>query len=210
MFISLGVPLILFCDNGDDDEQNSSEKATDAGIGAQESIGARPLGESASNLEGEPDASRKIKADPGDGEGPSSVRRKVASESEPSPSHATKELPSLNEEEEALLWKKSDDWILQNLSNLEDEIQDEVSRLRKEEGMRAIAPERISRTIEDLSERYGIDKLPEILHDMKTNGKSSRFYSETKALVRELDREGINAKILKKAWDGKLNYHFCF
>jgi hypothetical protein len=45
------VPLIVFCDNGDDDEQTSSEKATDAGIGAQESIGARPLGESASNLE---------------------------------------------------------------------------------------------------------------------------------------------------------------
>jgi hypothetical protein len=60
--------------------------------------------------------------------------------------------------------------------------------------MREIAPERISRTIEDLSERYGIDKLPEILHDIQTNGKSSHFYSETKALVRELDREGINIK----------------
>jgi len=35
--------------------------------------------------------------------------------------------------------------------------------------------------------------------------KSSHFYNETKALVRELDREKVDAKILKKRMGWKIN-----
>lgn len=74
-----GVPFIAFCDD-EWDEQTSSDRETDAGISAQESIGARPQGEGASNLHNEASpASRKRRADPGDDVGPSSVRRKVDS-----------------------------------------------------------------------------------------------------------------------------------
>lgn len=52
-FKILGVPVIAFCDD-QGDEQSSSDGESDAGIGAQESSGARPQGEGASNLEAGP------------------------------------------------------------------------------------------------------------------------------------------------------------
>lgn len=174
--------LICFCDDGDDSE--NSNKA-----GREESIGARSPGEGAS---AEP-SYRKRRADPGDDVGPSSVRRRLESEKESNPAFTadpeinarvapptdpasssgvrTSALPSLTEEEEAQLWKQSDDWILKNLSRLENKIQDEVHRLRKEEGMRALGPERMARTVEDLTEKYGLEKIPEILNEIKTKGK---------------------------------------
>ena len=69
-----GVPLICFCDDGDDSE--NSNKA-----GREESIGARSPGEGAS---AEP-SYRKRRADPGDDVGPSSVRRRLESEKESNP-----------------------------------------------------------------------------------------------------------------------------
>jgi hypothetical protein len=56
IFLSFGVPVIAFCDDGD--EQTSSEKAPDAGIGAQQSSGTRPQGEGASNCDAGPSYSK--------------------------------------------------------------------------------------------------------------------------------------------------------
>lgn len=72
--LGFGIPIIAYCDDGD--EQTSSDGETDAGIGAQESIGARAPGEGASNMELESaPESHKRKADRGDDVGPSSRRR---------------------------------------------------------------------------------------------------------------------------------------
>lgn len=46
-------------------------------------------------------------------------------------------------------------------------------------------------------------KIPEILDDIKTHGQESMFYIESKALIRELDREGHNAKMIRRDWAGK-------
>lgn len=66
--------------------------------------------------------------------------------------------------------------------------------------MRPLAPERLSHIVDDLGEKYGLAKLPEVLNDIKTNQLSSSYYKETKALIRELDREGYNAKMVRKDW----------
>lgn len=68
--------------------------------------------------------------------------------------------------------------------------------------MRALAPERTAHIIEDLGEKYGLDKLPEILNEMKTHQLESTYYREAKALIRDLGREGYNAKQIKKNWYG--------
>lgn len=109
------------------------------------------------------------------------------------------EILSKAEEE---LWLKSYEWALQNLSDLENSLQDEILYLRKKENMRPLGPERVAHIIEDLGEKYGLAKLPEILNDIKTNQLTSEYYTETKVLIRELDREGYNAKMIKKDWDG--------
>lgn len=57
--------------------------------------------------------------------------------------------------------------LLLTHSRLENKIQDEVHRLRKEEGMRALGPERMARTVEDFTEKYGLEKFPEILNEIK-------------------------------------------
>ncbi|MED6116376.1 hypothetical protein PIB30_090607 [Stylosanthes scabra] len=74
--------------------------------------------------------------------------------------------------EEAQLWEQSDNYILKNLTELEDQIQDELYRLRKEEGMRTLGPERMAHTVEVLTERHGLEKIPEILSEIQTKGKS--------------------------------------
>ena len=57
VFLHFGIPLIVFCDG---DDKTSSEEATDAGVGAQESIETLPQGEGGSNIDASP-ASRKRK-----------------------------------------------------------------------------------------------------------------------------------------------------
>jgi len=45
--------------------------------------------------------------------------------------------------------------------------------------MRALAPERTAHILEDFGEKYGLDKLPEILNDMKTQRLESQYYMES-------------------------------
>ena len=109
----------------------------------------------------------------------------------------------LSEEEEAKLWEQSDTFILKNLTDLENQIQDEIQHLRKEERMRSLGPERMARTVEDLTERYGLQNIPDILNNLKTKGKESHYYKETQVFVRELDREKVTCNDLKSEWFGK-------
>lgn len=159
------------------------------------------------NSEAEP-ASRKRSADPREDVGPSSVRRRVDSLNPPGagemcgPSQP-QNIESLSQAEEEELWLKSDEWVLKNLSDLENNLQDEISKLRDKENMRSLAPERVAHILEDLGEKYGLDKLPEILQDIKTKKWDSEYYKETKLLIRKLDSQGYNAKMIRKDWDGK-------
>ena len=50
---------------------------------------------------------------------------------------------------------------------------------RATENMRALAPERTAHILEDFGEKYGLDKLPEILNDMKTQRLESQYYMES-------------------------------
>lgn len=173
--------------------QPSTERAPDQ---STSSTGARPQGDGGPpTIDSEsPDASRKRKADPGDGEGPSSVRRKVASESEPSPSHANRELPPVDQES-----LNSFSELLTAHRRIADRIQD----LRRELHTRVPGGFQAERLTEMLEDRHGADKMTEILHSLETEGRRSHYFQEVLSHFQDFRSNGVTERTPRKEWQGK-------
>lgn len=174
-------------------EGNAADRPPDQ---STSSTGARPQGDGgAPTIDSEsPDASRKRKADPGDGEGPSSVRRKVASESEPSPSHANRELPpvdqtSLNS--------------LKDILTAHERIADRIQDLCRELHTRVPGGFQRERLTILLEERHGGDKMTEILHSLQTEGCQSHYFQEVLSDFQDFRRNGVTEQTLRKKWQGR-------
>lgn len=82
------------------------------------------------------------------------------------------------------------------VTNQENALGDLILEFLKEEHMRAPAPNRLQRIVEMLEERHGVEKLPEMLSDLKENRLQSRFYKETKSFYNEL--RGASEDTLEK------------
>lgn len=140
----------------------------------------------------DPDASRKRKADPGDGEGPSSVRRKVASESAPDLSHANREqppAPSLNSFKELL--------------TAHQRIADRIQELCRELNTRVPGGFQAECLTEMLEERHGGDKMTEILRSLETEGRQSPDFQDILSDFKELRSSGVTEKSLRQDWQGR-------
>lgn len=67
-------------------------------------------------------------------------------------------------------------------------MQDEILMLRKQERMRSLCSTRLIYVVADLGHNYGLDKLPEMLNDIRTKGVHSEYYKFSKAVIREMER----------------------
>lgn len=85
LLLKLGIPMILFCIAN----ESGSEQETDAGVGAQESSGARSQG--ASNIDIEASGGQKASPSPGDGDDSDSGPSNHPSSNTPPPAQQQKQ-----------------------------------------------------------------------------------------------------------------------
>lgn len=88
LLLKLGIPMIVFCTAN----ESGSEQETDAGVGAQESSGARPQG--ASNIDIEASGGQKASPSPGDGDDSDSGPSNHPSSNTPPPAQQQTEEPT--------------------------------------------------------------------------------------------------------------------
>nr|WMB96938.1 hypothetical protein [Solanum melongena]WMB96984.1 hypothetical protein [Solanum melongena]WMB97196.1 hypothetical protein [Solanum aethiopicum]BAN09102.1 hypothetical protein [Solanum aethiopicum] len=88
------------------------------------------------------------------------------------------------------------DWTANWVTTRENALGDLINRLRKEEHMRPLAPYRLQYVVESLENRYSIERLDEIIKDIKEKKFDSAFYKEIK-IDRDIPKEDTLRKSLR-------------
>lgn len=130
---------------------------------------------------------RDRSTDPKEDVGPSSVRQRVDSTSAPGagdiggPSQQAPSSDQISSEIlESRLLELEPDQLAQWVTSTQFNIEEQINKLRRQEGMRQLGPLRGEQIILYFEEKYGTPSLEKICRDLKEKGLSSTFYKESK------------------------------
>lgn len=87
------------------------------------------------------------------------------------------------------------DWTANWVTTRENALGDLINEFRKEEHMRPLAPYRLQDVVESLENKYSIERLDDIIRDIKEKGFDSSFYKESK-----IDHDLPKEDTLKKSF----------